>query len=443
MDEFNFRNGVLHCEAIDLREVAQRFDTPLYVYSRKTLLDHYDRCAAAFAPLNATICFSVKSCHNLAILELLRRRGSAFDVVSGGELQRVLEIGADPSRIAFAGVGKSDAEINQAVQAGIGWFNVESEGELGNVASIASAAGKIARVALRVNPDVDPQTHVYTTTGKRETKFGVDLVRARQVFRDFRGRSGLDLSGVHLHLGSPVNRIDAYAESVGKALELIEELKGDGFAMRAINIGGGFGAHYQHDEAPPAHAYAERIVPLLRHRDLAVLLEPGRSIAANGGILLTRVLYTKASGDRQFVIVDAAMTELIRPALYGAFHFAWPVAPRDGAISPARGLDVRSPGSVLVDIVGPVCESGDFLAKDRWLPPVSRGDLICIFATGAYGSVMSSQYNSRPRAAEVLVDGASVRLVRRRETYDDLVQEERLIPANQDVRKDSRTGDVE
>jgi len=425
MDEFQFRDGALYCESADLRTVAERFGTPTYVYSRKTLLDHFDRCAAAFAELNAAICFSVKSCHNLSILRLLRDRGSAFDVVSGGELARVLEIGADPRTIVFAGVGKTDTEIRQSLGAGIGWFNVESEAELDNLASIASAERQTARVALRVNPDVDPQTHVYTTTGKRETKFGVDLERARRVFRDFRDRAGLRLCGVHLHLGSPVNRIEAYVESVEKALKLIEDLRQDRFGIEAINIGGGFGAHYQGSEAPPAIAYAERIVPLLRDRGLAVLLEPGRSITANAGTLLTRVLYTKASGDRQFVIVDAAMTELIRPALYGAFHFAWPVAPRGGAAPPSRGPEVRMPGSALVDIVGPVCESGDFLAKDRWLPPVERGDLICIFTAGAYGSVMSSQYNSRPRAAEVLVEGSDLRLIRRRETYDDLVSAER------------------
>ncbi len=425
MDDFQYRDGVLHGESLDLREVANRFDTPLYVYSTKTLLDHYDRCAAAFAELNAVICFSVKSCHNLTILRLLRERGSAFDVVSGGELQRVLEVGAGPSSIVFAGVGKTDAEIEQALRAGIGWFNVESEAELENLARLADGLGTTARAALRVNPDVDPHTHVYTTTGKRETKFGVDLERARRVFREFRGRRGLDLSGIHLHLGSPVNRIEAYVESIEKALKLIDGLRGDGFAVAAINIGGGFGAHYQGGEAPPAAAYAEHIVPLLRGRHLGVLLEPGRSIAANAGVLLTRVLYTKASGDRQFVIVDAAMTELIRPALYGAYHFAWPVAPKDGVVPPSRAADLRMPGAVLVDIVGPVCESGDFLAKDRWLPPVSRGDLLCIFTAGAYGSVMGSRYNSRPLAAEVLIAGRQARLIRRRETFDDLVRTER------------------
>jgi len=425
MDHFEFRNGVLHCESADTRALAKNFDTPLYVYSRRTLLDHFDRFQKAFAPLNATICYSVKSCQNLAILRLLREKGAAFDVVSGGELRRVLEAGGDSSQVVFAGVGKRDEEIRAALEADIGWFNVESEAEMDNLATIAVSMDRTARAALRVNPDVDPHTHIYTTTGKRETKFGVDLERARRVFADFRGRPGLDLSAIHLHIGSPVNTVEPYFEALLKALDLIDSLRADGHTIRAVNLGGGFGAHYVGSEAPPASAYAEKLVPLLQGCELQVILEPGRSIAANAGVLLTRVLYTKASGDRQFVIVDAAITELIRPALYGAFHFAWPVQPRNGMIPTARHVDLRLPGSVLVDIVGPVCESGDFLAKDRWLPPVERGDLICIFSTGAYGFVMSSQYNSRPRSAEVLVGGDAVQLIRRRETYDDLVAAER------------------
>lgn len=426
MDHFQYQKGVLCCEEQDARTLAERFGTPLYIYSKRTLLDHFDRFQAAFAPLNAQICFSVKSCQNLSILRLLRDRGASFDVVSGGELRRALEVGANPGGIVFAGVGKTDDEIRLGLESGIGWFNVESEGELENLARIAAGMDRTARAALRVNPDVDPHTHVYTTTGKRETKFGVDLARARQAFASFTGKEGLSLSGIHLHIGSPVNTVEPYVESISKALELIDALRTDGHSIDAINIGGGFGAHYDGGEAPPAAAYAERIVPLLSGRRVQVLMEPGRSIAANAGVLLTRVLYTKRSGDRQFIIVDAAITELIRPALYGSFHFAWPVAPRGGLVPPDRRKDLNLPGTELADIVGPVCESGDFLAKDRRLPPVSRGDLVCIYATGAYGFTMSSQYNSRPRAAEVLVDGDAARIIRRRETYEDLVAAERL-----------------
>ncbi len=421
MDHFQYRKGRLFCEDADVGPLAERFGTPLYVYSSRTLIEHYVKTKDAFAPVGAEICFSIKSCQNLAILRLLNGLGAAFDVVSGGEIARALEAGADASRIVFAGVGKRDDEIRFALEQGVGWFNVESEAELDNIAAIASSMGVTARCALRVNPDVDPHTHVYTTTGKRETKFGVDLERARRVFREFAGRKGIALCGLHLHIGSPVNTIEPYVQSITKGVELIDELRRDGYEITAINLGGGYGAHYDGDEAPPASAYAERIVPLLSDRNVEVLIEPGRSITANAGVLVTRTLYTKSSGDREFVIVDAAVNDLLRPALYGAFHFAWPVAPAGGAVPPARSADVRLEGSVLVDIVGPVCESGDFLAKDRYLPPIARGDLICIFSAGAYGFVMSSQYNSRPRAAEVLVDGTEAQLIRRSETYVDLV----------------------
>lgn len=426
MDHFQYRDGELFAEQIKLRDLAEQFGTPLYVYSRQTVLDHLDRFAKAFAALKPTICFSVKSCQNLSILRLVREAGASFDVVSGGELKRVQEAGGDPSQVVFAGVGKTDEEIAYALNANIGLFNVESEAELENLSQIAARLGKTAHAALRINPDVDPHTHVYTSTGKRETKFGVDLERAQRVFREFAKKPGLDLSGLHLHIGSPVNRVEPYVEAINKTLDLIDRLARDGFAIRALDIGGGFGAHYDDSEAPPASAYAERIVPLLAGRNLRIFFEPGRSIIANAGILLTRTLYTKASGDRQFVIVDAAITDIIRPALYGAFHFAWPVKPHGNIVPPSRSATLNLDGTYLVDIVGPVCESGDFLAKDRRLPPVNRGDLICIFTAGAYGFVMSSQYNSRPRAAEVLVEGAAPRLIRRRETYDDLVLAERL-----------------
>ncbi len=426
MDHFQYRDGELFAEQIKLRDLAEQFGTPLYVYSRQTVLDHLDRFAKAFAALKPTICFSVKSCQNLSILRLVREAGASFDVVSGGELKRVQEAGGDPSQVVFAGVGKTDEEIAYALNANIGLFNVESEAELENLSQIAARLGKTAHAALRINPDVDPHTHVYTSTGKRETKFGVDLERAQRVFREFAKKPGLDLSGLHLHIGSPVNRVEPYVEAINKTLDLIDRLARDGFAIRALDIGGGFGAHYDDSEAPPASAYAERIVPLLAGRNLRIFFEPGRSIIANAGILLTRTLYTKASGDRQFVIVDAAINDIIRPALYGAFHFAWPVKPQGNMVPPSRSATLNLDGTHLVDIVGPVCESGDFLAKDRRLPPVNRGDLICIFTAGAYGFVMSSQYNSRPRAAEVLVEGAAPRLIRRRETYDDLVLAERL-----------------
>ncbi|MCP4250196.1 MAG: diaminopimelate decarboxylase [bacterium] len=426
MDAFDYRDGTLWCEDLPLPDLADRYGTPLFVYSQNTLLDHYDRLDQAFEPLSAALCFSVKSCSNLHLLRLLQTRDSWFDVVSGGELRRVLEIGADPARAVFAGVGKTDTEIRAAIEAGIGWFNVESEQELQVLTALATEADRPVRAALRVNPDVDPHTHVYTTTGKKETKFGVDLERARAVFTRQPSGTPVALTGIHLHLGSPVNRIDPYVLSIKKTLELIAQLRTDGHTVEALNIGGGFGAHYQASEAPSAAEYAAQIVPLLTGTNLAVLLEPGRCLAANAGLLLCRTTFVKQSGDRQFLIVDAAMTELLRPSLYGAYHFAWPVTPAGGLVPPHRGADLHLEGTSRVDVVGGICESGDFLAKDRWLPPVQRGDLLAIFAAGAYGFSMSSQYNSRPRAAEVLVDADTSRLIRRRETYDDLVACERL-----------------
>ena len=426
MDDFRYENGVLKCEAVDLTQLAEAHGTPLYAYSAHTLRDHYRRFAEAFSPLDATVCFSVKSCSNLSILRLLRECGASFDVVSGGELARALEAGATPADIVFAGVGKTDNEIRSALDVGIGSFNVESRQELENIAAIAAGCGKTARVALRINPDVDAKTHEYTTTGKRENKFGVNIDRAAQVFSDFAGRPGLDLSGIHVHIGSPVNTVEPYVHAAQKVVELIRSLRRDGFAIGAVNLGGGFGAHYDGSEAPPATAYADAVVPLLSNLDCRISFEPGRCIAANAGVLLTRTLYTKEAGTRTFVIVDAAITELVRPALYGAFHFAWPVSPGEQFVPQTRSADLDLPGTELVDIVGPVCESGDFLAKDRKLPPLKRGDLVCLFSTGAYGFSMSSQYNSRPRPAEVLVDGTGVQVIRRRENYDDLVGTERI-----------------
>ena len=425
MDLFDYRAGVLHCEDVPAPRIADEFGTPTYVYSTDTLLQHLRRMQAAFAELSPLICFSVKSCQNVHILRLLAQNGSGFDVVSGGELQRALLAGADPAKIVYAGVGKTEGEIRDALAAGIRVFNVESESELQTTIDIAAAVGQRPTLALRVNPDVDPHTHVYTTTGKKETKFGVDIERAADVFRKFGHSPHVRLSGIHLHIGSPVNEVAPYRDSVGRAMELIDELRGDGFEIDTLDVGGGFGAHYRGSEAPPATDYAAAITPLVRGRGLRTILEPGRSIAANAGLLLTRVLHVKESGARRFVIVDASMTDLIRPALYGAYHFVWPVAA--GANVPqSRGPDQPYAGLVKCDIVGPVCESGDFLAKDRMLPPVRRGDLLAVFTTGAYGIVMASQYNSRPRGPEVLVDGATPRLIRRRETFADLIAPEML-----------------
>lgn len=425
MDHFHFRDNQLHCEEVPVARIAEAVGTPAYVYSKATFLHHFRAVRDAFAALTPLICYSIKSCGNLSICRMLKDAGAGFDIVSGGELARAQAVGADMSSIVFAGVGKSDAEIEQAIDAGVGWFNVESEAEMENLIAISRRKGVRTRAALRVNPDVDPKTHRYTSTGKKESKFGVDLERGRRFFDCYGRDEAVHLCGIHLHIGSPVNDIAPYVSAITKGIDLIDALRADGFDIDTIDIGGGFGAHYRDAEAPPAVRYAEAIVPLLKDKRLKVIMEPGRSIAANAGILLTRVLYLKQSGDRDFLIVDGGMNDLLRPALYEAFHFAWPVAPRDGFVPTDRATAGELPGLTLMDIVGPVCESGDFLAKDRMLPPMARGDLVAIYSAGAYGMVMASHYNTRPNPPEVLVDGDDFRVIRRRETYEDLMAAER------------------
>lgn len=423
MDRFEYRAGRLMAENVSVAELAERFGTPLYIYSQDTLLTHFRRIRDAFAELDPLICYSLKSCANTHLARLLIAEGSGVDVVSGGELYRALRAGADPAKIVYAGVGKTDAEIVEALDAQIGLLNVESISEMEQLASVGVARGTRIPVALRVNPDVDPNTHVYTTTGKKETKFGVDLEVAGEVLRRFADHPGLHVRGIHLHIGSPVNDVSAYELSISRGVEFIDAMRGAGVPLDTIDIGGGFGAHYAGSEAPPAAEYGRRIVPLLRGRGLRVILEPGRAIVANAGIVVTRVLHTKASGSRRFLIVDASMNELIRPALYGAYHFVWPVeaGPR---VPATRAAEQPFDGLRRCDVVGPVCESSDFLAKDRPLPEMKRNDLLAVFSAGAYAMSMASQYNSRPRAAEVLVSGAQTRLIRRRETYDDLIASE-------------------
>jgi diaminopimelate decarboxylase len=318
-------------------------------------------------------------------------------------------------------VGKTDREINEAIAAGVGIFNVESETEFENLSLLAGKAGKKVRAALRVNPDVDPKTHRYTTTGKKETKFGVDIERATRFFETY-GRDGnVVLDAIHLHIGSPVYTTEPYVQAITKTLTLIDSLAAKGVKVRTLDIGGGFAADYETGKSPTANGYAEAIVPLLAGRGLEIILEPGRQISANSGILVGQVLYVKQAGEKQFVIVDAAMTDLIRPALYEAQHFVWPARLAVGGTPPTRQIGFAADAGVKVDIVGGVCESSDFLAKDRVLPQMRRGDLLAVFSAGAYGFTMSSQYNSRPRAAEVLVEGDKWRVIRRRETYQDLM----------------------
>ncbi len=412
------------CEDVPVAEIAEKVSTPVYIYSAATLLHHYRAIAEAFGELETTICFSVKSLANVHLLRVLAAAGSDFDVVSGGELARAKAAGGDMSRVVFAGVGKTDAEIHEAIEAGIGLFNVESEAEFENLSRLAATAGKSVRAALRVNPDVDPKTHRYTATGKKETKFGVDIERAERFFETYGRDEHARLDAIHFHLGSPIYSVDPYVEAIGKTLLLIDRLRAEGFEINTLDIGGGFGADYEEGTSPLAADYAAHIVPLIRDANLELILEPGRQIACNAGLLLTEVLYVKQGGERNFVIVDAATTDLIRPALYGGNHFIYPIRLGAGEPPPHRKMDYAPPKAVKVDVVGGVCETSDFLARDRLLPPVGRGDLLAIFSAGAYAFVMSSQYNSRPRAAEVLVEGKGFRVIRRRETYDDLLAPE-------------------
>jgi diaminopimelate decarboxylase len=426
MDHFEYRNSELFCEQVPVAQVAAAVGTPVFVYSAATLRHHYQAITEAFSELEPAICFSVKSLSNVHILKLLASAGSGFDVVSGGELARVRAIGVDGSKVVFAGVGKTDREITEALEFGIGCFNVESAQEFENLSRLAAAAGKQATVALRINPDVyDPRTHRYTATGKKETKFGVDIEQAEAFFDRYGRDAHARLEGIHFHLGSPIYSAEPYVEALTKTLLLIEILRDRGFAVRLLNLGGGFAADYERGRSPLATDYAAPILPLLRGTDLKIILEPGRFIACNAGMLLTTVQYVKETGERRFVIVDAAMTDLIRPALYDAQHLIYPARLAPGLPTPHRRPDYAAPGGQKVDIVGGVCESSDFLAKDRILPPTARGDLLAVFSAGAYGFVMASQYNSRPRAAEVLVEGDAWRIIRRRETYDDLLASER------------------
>jgi len=446
MDFFSYQDGRLACEGVDLASLATRTGTPTYVYSASTLALHYDRLAAAFREIDPLICFSVKSCPNVHVLRTLVQRGSGLDVVSGGELHRARLAGCPMEKVVYAGVGKTDEEIRDALGFGAGGgagggarsegeggrgvpiFNIESEPEFQTIAGIARSLGVTATAALRVNPDVDPKTHAYTTTGKKETKFGVDLERARAFFRRFGHEKHLRLTGIHLHIGSPVSETEPYVQAVTRTLELIDDLAREGMKIDTLDLGGGFAADYQTGASPAAADYAAAIVPLLRSRagegGLRFILEPGRSIAANAGVLLTRVLYVKESGRRKFIVCDAGMNTLIRPALYGSFHFVWPVTVADAHVPPARTERPPLEGLEPCDVVGPLCESGDFLAKDRPLPPVARGDLLAVFGAGAYGMSMASRYNSHPLPAEVLVENDRARIIRRRETYADLTRHE-------------------
>ena len=421
MDHFNYQDGRLFAENVDVGNIVAEVGTPLYIYSKATFMHHLQKIQQAYNKIDTTICYSVKACGNIHILKFMADAESGFDIVSGGELYRAIQAGANPSKIVYAGVGKTDVEINEALNAGIGYFNIESEAELNNLIRLAKEKNKQPKAALRVNPDVDPKTHTYTTTGTKETKFGVDIERARKIFTKFGKNISVSLCAIHIHLGSAGHTIEPYIEAIEKVLVLIDQLRSDGLTIEAVDIGGGYGADYITGTAPTAAEYAAAIVPLLKDKNLKLILEPGASIAANSAILVTRVLYLKTGGEKKFVIVDAGMNDLIRPPLYGAFHFIWPAKVDIKFVPERRDKDLKLTGTEVFDVVGPICEGADFFAKDRRLPPVKRGDLLSIFTAGAYGFSMASNYNARGRPAEVLVDGDKFTVIRKRETYEDLI----------------------
>jgi diaminopimelate decarboxylase len=422
VDHFRYEGGALRAEDVDLEALAREHGTPLYVYSQATLLDHYRKVAAAFEPLGGWVAYSVKACSNLSILSLLAREGAGFDVVSGGELERVREAGGKLARTVFAGVGKTDQELELALSLGVHHLNVESEEELSRLDRLARARGVKAPAALRVNPDVDPKTHRYITTGKRENKFGVDFETATRVFAERSRYAHVALRGVHMHIGSQLTEVAPYAQAVERVVGFALEQRRKGAELSWLNLGGGFGIWYEDRAARPVADFARAAAPFLEGKGFEVVVEPGRFVAGNAGVLLTRVVDVKRSGGKRFVIVDAGMNDLVRPSLYKSFHRIWPIRSE---------VDPRVPGAKLpgglepADVVGPICESGDFLGLDRELPSLERGDVLCVFSAGAYGFTMSSNYNTRPRPAEVLVSGASARPIRRRETLGDLLGPER------------------
>jgi diaminopimelate decarboxylase len=415
MEHFHYVTSELHCEGVSLRALADSVGTPAYVYSRAALLDNLAAYDQAFQPVPHLVCYAMKANSNLGVVATLAGAGAGADIVSGGELYRALRAGIPPQKIIFAGVGKSRDEMREALKAEILLFNVESPSELRALNETAQGMGVRAPVAIRVNPDVDPQTHPYIATGMKTAKFGIPIADALRVYEDARRMPGIVVQGVQMHIGSQLTKTAPFTDAVDRLAELVEALRQRGIDIRLLDVGGGLGIRYADETPPSPEAYAAALLPALRRLGVTVLIEPGRSIVGNAGVLLTRTLYRKVGADKTFVVVDAAMNDLIRPAFYGAYHEIRPVLEMAGRRPVER-----------VDVVGPICESGDFLAKDRALPRVEEAELLAVMSAGAYGFVMASNYNARPRAAEVLVGGAGYTLVRRRETYEDLVAGEGL-----------------
>ena len=408
MDYFAYHDGELWAEAIRVSDLVEQFGTPLYVYSARTLRRHYHAFDTALGGVDHLTCFSVKANGNVSLLRLLGGIGAGVDIVSGGELHRALTASIDPRKIVFSGVGKQEHEIREALTADILMFNVESAQELEQIGRIAAEMNTPARISIRINPDVDPKTHPYISTGLKQNKFGLDLLEATGAYLLAKETPFVEPVGMDCHIGSQLTQIGPFVEALKKLLAFADRLQLSGVEISYLDLGGGLGITYN-EEAPPLPAeLGQAIADAIDGRTLTVILEPGRAVAGNAGILATRVLYTKKTSAKNFVIVDAAMNDLVRPSLYGAYH-------RIGEVKP------KAREKIVVDVVGPICESSDFLAQDRRLPTVEPGEYLAVFSAGAYGFTMSSQYNARPRAAEVIVDGDRASLVRKRETYADLI----------------------
>lgn len=415
MNYFTYSNGRLFAEDVPVTEIAEQVGTPVYIYSARTLRRHFRVMRDAFKGSDTIICFAMKALSNLSILRLFSDLGAGFDIVSAGELMRCLKAGADPGKIVFSGVGKTDSEIETALNANILMINVESRPELHRVSEVARRLHRNARVSLRVNPDLDPGTHPHISTGHRDSKFGVPLSQVREYYAEARGLPNLDLAGLSTHIGSQITDTSPFVEAAQKVAAIMRDLRADGVALKYLDLGGGLGIPYQEEPPEPAE-YAAALLGPLRELGVKIIIEPGRVLVGNAGILVTRVLYVKETDVKRFVVVDGAMNDLIRPVLYEAFHEIRPVEQHQHA------------STQIADVVGPVCESGDFFARERELPEVQAGELLAVMSAGAYGFVMASNYNSRPRAPEVIVDGARFHVVRERENFDDLVRGERIVP---------------
>jgi len=411
MHDFTYIGSELYCEKTPVRKIAQEVGTPVYIYSSSTLRNHYQAFDAAFAGIPHIVCFAVKANSNLSILKLFASHGGGADIVSGGELFRALKAGVDPQKIVFAGIGKTGEEISFALKSNILMFNVESSHELKKINEVAGSLGVKARVALRVNPDIDPKTHPYISTGLKKSKFGIAIKNALEEYQLASALPNIEIIGIHKHIGSQITEIAPFADAMKRITGIVKELKESGIDIKYIDAGGGLGIRYDDEEPPHPKELGNVLLPLIKDTGCTLILEPGRVLTGNAGMLLTKVLYLKTGEVKNFVIVDAGMNDLIRPSLYEAYHEILPVEKRAGE-------------SFTADVVGPICESGDFLAKDRELMKPETGDLLAVMSAGAYGFTMSSNYNSRPRVAEVMVDGDTYTIIRKRETYEDLIRGE-------------------